>query len=783
VVAQFASPLVLILLGALALDITLWLPSPGNDLPVEALAIAAILALNATLGYWQERKAERALRALTALSAPRVWVLRDGTLSQCPALELVPGDLIRVEAGDRVAADGVLLEARDCQADESVLTGESLPLAKSAGDELLAGTMLVRGQGWAEIVRTGGASAMGKIAAMLAEVRREPTPLEQRMAVFGRRVAIAVVLLALVIAAAGIAVEGPGRLLPVLLFAVALAVAAVPEGLPAVLTFALALGVERMARRRAVVRRLDAVESLGAVTVIATDKTGTITENRMEVRDLLTADSDRAIRAMIHVNDAEPGTGAGDPLELALLQYARLRDQDPHTVRAAAPRISDRAFDSAWRFMRVTVTEAGKPVSYLKGAPEELLARCRLSLEDQASWLARSAEGGSHGLRPIGLAWGDGEREDDLQWLGLVMLWDPPRPEVAEAVRQAVGAGVRVVMVTGDHPATAQAIARAVGLPDAPVVTGAELDRLSPEDLARASRTTAVFARVTAEHKLRIVEALKTAGEVVAVTGDGVNDAPALKRADVGIAMGRRGSEVAREVADLVLLDDNFATIIAAIEEGRSIFANIRKVLRFLFSTNLSEVLLVAAGFVAALALDLREAGGGLLLPLIAVQLLWINLVTDGAPALALALDRNPGVLRQPPRSTVAALLDRASLRFIIFSASVKAAIAGLLLVLLPLAGGPPELIRTAVFVFMASGQVVFAYPSRRIRGGVPPNFVLHVAVLVGVLLQPALVLMPWSRTLLGLVPLTSAAWLAVGLGMVTSWLAAELTARALADP
>ncbi|MBS1240923.1 MAG: yloB 1 [Gemmatimonadetes bacterium] len=587
-------------------------------------------------------------------------------------------------------------------------------------------------------------------------------------------------LLAAGLALAGLLSEGLAGFGQFFLVAVALAVAAVPEGLPAAVTFALALGVERMARRRAVVRRMDAVEALGSVTVIATDKTGTLTENRMDVRQLRTDNQDRALAAMALANDADDRAGAGDPLEIALLHFARARGVDPASLTERRPRLDSRPFDSAWQFMRVTVREADGPVTYLKGAPEVIAARCRGTEADRSAWLAEAAAAGREGLRAVALAWGPGTEETGLHWLGLVLLWDPPRPEAAEAIRRCHEAGIRVVMLTGDHAATAAAIARTLGLPDRPLIEGEALRLLSPEALQASVRETSVFARVTAEDKLRIVEALQAGAEIVAVTGDGVNDAPALKRADVGIAMGRRGSAVSREVADLVLLDDHFATIVAAIEEGRSIFQNIRKFLRFLFSTNLSEVLVVSGGLVAALWLDLRDSGGALLLPLTAAQLLWINLVTDGAPALALALDRNPGVMRRPPRPPSESLLEGASTRFILTTGTLKAVIAMTLLLILPRLGEPAAAVRTVVFLFMAAGQVLFAYPSRHAGGGIPRNRTLHVAVVLTLLIQPVVVLIPALRAAFDTVIPGAVGWQALGCSVFLAWLMAEGVGRLL---
>jgi Ca2+-transporting ATPase len=777
-VQQFRSALIYILLFALVVDLGIWVYEGAQGVPVESIAIGLILALNAGLGTYQESKAEAALARLKALAVAQVWTLRDGALVHLPSAELVPGDLVRIEAGDRVPADGTLLEGEGVMVDESILTGESVPVDKAPGAELFSGTLLVRAKGYVEVTRTGPASAMGRLATMIGTIQAEKTPLERRLHVFGGQTAKAVVALAVVLVVGGLFVEGADRLGHVFIFAVALAVAAIPEGLPAVLTLTLALGVERMAKRKAIVRRLSAVEALGSVTVIATDKTGTLTENRMYVKGLDSPDPARAVRAMVLANDAEVATGAGDPLEIALLEYAQGQALDPADLGRECPRESSRPFDSTYKFMRATVREAGATASYLKGAPEVILARCRLTAAERKAWEERAERHAAEGARVLALASGAGEVEADLDLLGLVLLWDPPRAEVPAAMRQAQAAGIRVVMITGDHPATALAVARAVGIAPTGVLTGGEVERLSREELREQVRTCNVFARVAPEHKLRLVEALREAGEVVAVTGDGVNDAPALKRSDVGVAMGQRGSDVSREVADLVLMDDNFATIVAAIEEGRSIYENIQKFIRFLFSTNVALVLLVVLGLGASWLFGVQDVAGGLFLPLTAVQLLWINVIADGPPALALALDRNPGVMAQRPRDPAAPLLDRASLQFILVTGAVKALVGVLILVALPRFAYGPAATRTAVFLYESLAQLVFAYPARRITVRPLRNTALHVAIVLGAGLQLATITVPVLRELLALEPLDARAILAVAAGVLASWGAAELLSR-----
>ena len=776
--AQLHSPLIYILLLALALDLAIWLSRGAQRLPAEALVIGAILAFNAALGVVQERRAERALRHLRRLAAPQTWTRRAGTLARVASHLLVPGDVVRIDGGERVPADATVDRAAGVLVDESTLTGESVPVEKANGAELFAGTLVLRGRAWATVRRTGAHSALGRVAALLASVRPEPTPLERRLERFGARVARYVALLAIALALGGLLAEGWGRIAEVLLFGVAVAVAAVPEGLPAILTVTLAIGVERMARRRAVVRRLAAVEALGSVTVIATDKTGTLTQHELEVRRLEAPDPGRALRAMVLASEADATGPGGDPLERALVQYSAAQGVEPGALHAASPRVSSRPFESNAKFTRASVQDAGAVVSYFKGAPEVLLARCRLRDIERREWNTRVEDAAAGGFRTLGLAVGTGDAEQDLTWLGLALLWDPPRPEVPEALRRARAAGIRVMMLTGDHPATARAVAGALGLQAGPVATGDAVAAADDAALRRLVTEASVFARVNPEHKLRIVAALQAEGEIVAMTGDGVNDAPALKRADVGIAMGQRGSDVSREVADLVLLDDNFATIVDAVEEGRSIYENIQKFVRFLFSTNLSELLVVTIAAFAAFTLDLRDTTGQLLLPLTAAQLLWINLLSDGAPALALGLDRNPGVMSRLPRNPAAPLLDRRSVVFITASGTVKAALALALLGVLWLAGESVPAARTATFAFVAAGQLFYTYPARRGWHTPRANAWVHAAVAVSIGLQALVLTVPSLRIAFDTVPLALGTLGLVAAATALAWVGADLIAR-----
>ena len=778
--AQFHSALLYLLLFALVFGLAIWLYEGAHGWPAEAIAIAAVLLLNAGLGAFQEHRSEQALAQLEALAAPLAWVLRDGRFARIPSRELVRGDVLRVEAGERLPADGVFIEAHGVLVDEAVLTGESMPVDKAPGDESFSGTLIVRGKGLLRLERTGTASAMGQLASMLGEIRAERTPLERRLDVLGHQIAVVVGVLAAVLAAGLVAIEGIGNLQHAILFAAALAVAAVPEGMPAVVTLTLSLGVQRMARRKAVVRRLSAVEALGSVTVVATDKTGTLTENRMAVHALESPEPAEALRAIALANDADDDSDAGDPLDQGLLDFARAQGLDVHQLREANPRRSLRPFDSEWKFMRVCVEGAGGPRSYLKGAPEVLLRRCTLSDEDRAHWLARAESGADDGFRVLALAAGDGESEEELQFVGLVLLWDPPRKEVPDAIRSAQSAGVRVLLVTGDHPGTARAVARKVGLDAERTLVGDELDALSDDALLDALRSVQVFARVSPQHKLRLVEVLQRGGEIVAMTGDGVNDAPALKRADVGVAMGQRGSDVAREVADLVLLDDDFASIVGAIEEGRSIYESIQNFVRFLFSTNVALVSLVVVGALGSFATGARDAAGSLLLPLTAIQLLWINFLGDGPAALALALDRHPDVMKRPPKPPDEPLLDRASRHFVLWTGLLKAAAGVAFLVVLPLWGYTVVAARTAVFLLESVAQLVTAYPARRIGAQAAPNRTLLAVIVGSVALQLATVSLPALRTALGLVPLDAWVLAASAAAVLVTWVLSEAIGRAL---
>ena len=729
--AQFKDVLVVLLLAATAISAGLWAYERDAALPYEAIAIFAVVLLNAAMAFIQESRAEAAVAALHAMSAADATVIRGGQRRSVPAAEIVPGDLILIEEGDTIPADARLVDCAALQAAEAALTGESLPVTKDPapiadvvplGDRnnmVFSGTAATYGHGTALVTATGMQTELGRIAGLLKETPDEATPLQRELDRTGKMLGAVVIAIAIVMVLTIVLVErvqSAADYFDVLILGVALAVAAVPEGLPAVVTAVLSIGVQRMARRNAIVRHLAAVETLGSASVIASDKTGTLTKNQMTVRVVATASgqvtfegsgyaptgdvrrdgggpvdgplrveleralavANRANNAAIQERDGR-WTVQGDPTEGALLVAARKAGLDPAALDAWLPRVGEVPFSSERKLMSTLhrdTAERDRGIVFTKGAPDVLLARCSRELvgddrrpltEERRRQILETNEAlAGQALRTLGVAgrWLTGgaladhvahpdERvEQDLVFAGLVGIIDPPRPEARDAVARARGAGIRPLMITGDHPRTAAVIAQELGIStDGRVLTGAQLDALADDDGPRIVAGISVYARVNPEHKLRIVDALRRSGAVVAMTGDGVNDAPALKKADIGIAMGITGTDVAKEAADMVLADDNFASIVAAVEEGRAIFANIRKFLRYLLSSNIGEVMTMFFGVLLARPIGLDTGGGAVVLPLVATQILWINLVTDGPPALALGVDPpDTQLMQQPPR-------------------------------------------------------------------------------------------------------------------------------------
>ena len=810
-VEQFENVLILILLVAVGLSIVL-----GHA--TEAIVIGAIVLLAAVLGFVQEYRAERAIEALRRMAAPTATVLRAGEEVDVPARELVPGDVLLLHAGDKASADGRLVEAVNLRVEESALTGESLPVEKQTaeieGDDLpagdrtnmvYAGTAIAYGRGSAVVVATGMETEFGGIARMLESIERVKTPLQvslDRVAMVLARAALVVVLL---VVSLGLLRGQP--LLEMLLFGTALAVAVVPEALPAVITISLTLAAQRMARRNALVRRLPAIETLGSVSVICTDKTGTLTRDEMTVRKVLVAgelldvsgsgyegtgkfsrdgspaDPEgplvEALQAAVLASDAQLLAGErngelrvrGDPTEGALLVAAAKAGLDPAGLRQRFPRVDEIPFTSESKRMTTLHQTPDGVIACSKGAPEVILASCtrqltasgEATLDDDAreAVLGTARLLAGEALRVLAVARRSGatraDAERDLTLLALIGMIDPPRPEARRAVERCRQAGVTPVMITGDHPLTAEAIARELDiLTDGRAVTGAELEAMDDAELEREIETIQVYARVSPEHKLRVVTALQERGHSVAMTGDGVNDAPALKKADIGVAMGITGTDVAKEAASMTLTDDNFASIVAAVEEGRGVFANIKKYLMYLLAANLGEIgLLLGASLL------------GKPLPLSAVQILYVNLATDGLPALALSVDPpERDLMRRPPRSRSEGIFTRPVLTLIAVGGAWSA-LATLGLFVWALSAGK-ELAEAMTMTFATLVLIEFfkAYNFRSDRASVLTrpfaNRWLNLAILWELVLVALVINVPFLQDAFGTQALPLQTWLLV---------------------
>ncbi|HEY0938643.1 MAG TPA: cation-translocating P-type ATPase [Steroidobacter sp.] len=866
--AQFEDVLVILLLIATAISAVLWWLERDQALPYEAIAILAVVMLNAVMGYVQQSRAEQAVAALRKMSAARARVIRDGTQQSVEAAELVPGDIIIVEEGDTVPADARLIRATALHTAEAALTGESQPVSKDPapltddaplGDRhnmIFSGTAVTYGRGKAVVTATGMRTEMGRIAGMIEATPADVTPLQRELAAVGRLLGIVVVAIAAIMIVTIIVVEQVrsfAAIFDVLILGVALAVAAVPEGLPAVVTAVLALGVQRMAKRNAIVRHLAAVETLGSSSVIASDKTGTLTKNEMTVRVVVTASgrvnfsgtgyapegevqaegggtiegplrsefmralaaADRANNAVVQERDGQ-WVVQGDPTEAALIVAAHKAGFTEEMLDARFQRIAEVPFSSERKLMSTVHSDARRRQSHIaftKGAPDELLARCsheqvgeelRPLTEERRAQIRKINEAlAGEALRTLGVALRvlpadafdrddiDEQIERDLVFLGLIGMIDPPREEAAAAVARARQAGVRPIMVTGDHPTTASVIARELGITDnGRTLAGAQIQKMSDDELVEALRDTSVFARVNPEHKLRIVNALQRQGAIVAMTGDGVNDAPALKTADIGVAMGIMGTDVSKQAADIVLADDNFASIVAAVEEGRAIFGNIRKFLRYLLSSNIGEVLTMFFGVLLAdvIGLSAAEQDGAVVLPLLATQVLWINLVTDGAPALALGMDpADPDAMNEPPRPRTEGVITQRMWGSIAFVGGVMA--VGTLLVIdasLPgglIAGaGDIRYAQTMAFTTLVFFGLLTVFNARSDERsafvGIFTNPWLWGALTLSMALQVAVVYVPFLQHAFSTVPLSLSDWLlCAAVGSSVIWLMEGLKA------
>ncbi|NPV66769.1 MAG: cation-translocating P-type ATPase [Anaerolineae bacterium] len=817
---------------------------------VDALAIVAIVALNAILGIVQEGRAEAALRALKKMTAPEAHVVRDGKIRTVAGREVVPGDVVLLDTGNYIPADVRLIEGFNLTVDESPLTGESVPVQKRPGDILpvdatlgdrrnmaFMGSVVTYGRGRGLVVSTGMQTEIGHIAEMLQSYDEPATPLQQRLDQLGRWLGTATLIICAVVFGVGLLrlaavnpISDPGAwlavptnqeaLIQLFMTAISLAIAAVPEGLPAVVTIALALGMQRMIRRHVLIRRLAAVETLGSANVICSDKTGTLTTNEMTVVRVMVDDQVLTVsgegfrpdggfscngrtldpassptlqmlaRGAMLCNDAvlehDGGTLrlVGDPTEGALLTMAIKAGLDARHLAATWPRVAEVPFDSERKRMTtIHRFSNGQPVihAYTKGAPELVLEHCDTCLINgevqplderrRAAILQTNADLAGQALRVLAIAYrpldsipeepNADEIERHLTFVGLAAMRDPARPEVRDAIRVARTAGIRTVMITGDYPDTAAAIAGELGLLDDQdsLLTGADLSRISDEDLARRASTVSVYARVNPVHKMRIVEAIQSHGHVVAMTGDGVNDAPALKRAHIGVAMGITGTDVSKQTADMVLTDDNYASIVAAIEEGRIIYANIRKFVFYLISCNVGEILII---FVSMLL--------GLPLPLLPIHLLWLNLVTDGAPALALGLEqKEPDIMRQKPRPAHQPIITRdlwilTSIQAVVETAATLGAFVVSLNTLEPDPANP-LLSRTIAFTTLVVAELLRAFTARSERFsiwqiGLLTNRWMIYAVSASLALLLGVIYLPFLEPVFNTVALTGEHWL-----------------------
>jgi len=863
-IAQFKDPLVILLIIATLISLVAWVLEGAHGFPFEALVIVAIVVINAIIGYIQEARAEEAVAALQKMTSSSATVIRDGKQQAIPSADLVPGDILLIEEGNSITADGRLLDVTSLQMAEAALTGESQPVTKEVdalvteaplGDRInmiFSGTASCFGRGRAIITTTGMKTELGKIAGLIQEAPEEATPLQQEIDRVSKFLGVAVIIIAVIVVGTLLMfshVTSFQSLIDALLLGVSLAVAAVPEGLPAVLTVVLSLGVQRMAKRQAIVKKLSAVETLGSASVIGTDKTGTLTKNEMTVVTVVTARgrvdlsgigytpqgqvlahgsqspiTDETFLAELRyilgagalANNAvleKNGDGSyaiqGDPTEAALIVAAQKVGVDTAEIQQQFRRVGEVPFSSDRKMMSTVHTDPDRNDVFAitaKGAPDVLLARSSFELVNGHSQpltearrreiIAAVDQMAQEALRTLGLAGryightdyqtAHEGLETALVWLGLVGIIDPPRQEAKIAVAEAHGAGVDVLMITGDHPLTAAAIGKQLGIvtENGRAITGSQLQNLSDDQLRQTVKEVKVYARVSPEDKLRIVRALRSNGNVTAMTGDGVNDAPALKTADIGVTMGITGTDVAKEAADMILVDDNFATIVAAVEEGRSIFDNIRKFLRYLLSSNIGEVFTMFFGVVLANSLGLvARSGETFVVPLLATQILWINLLTDSAPALAVGVDPvDPTVMQRPPRRRTDRVIDGEMWLNIGFIGLVMGAVTlGVMDLYLPggfiapAATGNIALAQTMAFTTLVFCQLFNVFNARSeytsAFSHLFTNRWLWLAVLLATIFQVAVIYIPVLNTAFGTTPLSLTDWgVALALGSVVLW-------------
>ncbi len=748
---QFNDYMIIILLIAAAISFVIAVYEGKNDF-VEPVVIICIVILNAIIGVIQEEKAEKALEELQKLSQPTTSVLRNGEIKRINACELVPGDIIMLKAGDFVPADSRLIESVELSADESSLTGESHPVQKDAKSTfsdatpiadvtnmLWSATVVTTGNGKAIVTETGVNTQVGKIAKAIINSSAPTTPLQNKLEQTGKLLGTLALTICTIVFCIGLFKDIPP--LEIFMTSVSLAVAAIPEGLPAIVTVMLAMGVQKMAKKNSIVRKLPAVETLGSASVICSDKTGTLTKNKMTVTQIYGNSSVVITNALLCCNNT-------DPTENAIVEYA-----DSNNITSPRlKRVKEIPFSSATKYMLTVNRNGSKYTVTVKGAPDILIPKCHISYEEKNSALNAHHKMTSEGLRVLAVAMCETDYvpnsiELPLKLCGLIGISDPPRPEISEAIKNCKKSGIRPVMITGDHAGTASAIAKEIGMSPY-AITGTELDRMSDSELKRNIKKFSVFARVTPEHKVRIVRAFQSTGEVVAMTGDGVNDAPALKQADIGCAMGITGTDVAKSAADIILTDDNFATIVSAVFEGRGIYENIKKAVHFLLSSNIGEILTILCAIVA-----------GLPSPLSAVQLLWVNLITDSLPALALGIDTNnkEKIIAQKPVNRKKSLFADGLTLTIFLEGVMIGTLALVAFCIGYFRYGNQNIGRTMAFCVLSISQLMHSLNVRSDSSAfsprTPKNFLLFCAIFAGIVLQVFVVVSPvlsgWFSTVI----------------------------------
>lgn len=750
-ISQFPSFINAILAAASLLSFVI-----GNV--IDGIFILSVLIINAVFGFVQEYKAEKSLQKLKDYIKPTVRVIRSGKETQIQTTEIVPGDIVVLSEGDSIPADGTITTNKPIEIDESILTGESIPVVKNKSDNVFLGTLITKGRGILLVEKTGMNTRFGKIAHTLSTLTSEKTPLQKRLDGLGKTITFLVIGVTISLILIGILQEK--EFLPLSILAISVGVAAIPEGLPIIVTIALAIGVGRMAKKRAIVRKMASIETLGAIQVILIDKTGTLTQNTQRVKKIWLNHNDSLqslLKACILGNtasliqkvDKDSFDIAGSKTDGALLIFAKKQLKDIEKIKSSGKVIDEFSFDPDRKTVTTVFEENGKRYVYVRGAPETILENSKLEKVEKERIATLFEEYARDGLRVIGFGTKlekhpSSEREHvekDLEFLGFVGIYDPPRIEAKQAVEKATIAGIRTIMVTGDNELTALAIAKEVGLieKDEDVITGEEIEKLPDEELKKIILKTRIFARNKPEDKLRLVTLLKKMGFVVGVTGDGVNDALALKKADVGIAMGEKGTDVAKEASDIVLTDDNFSTLVGAVEEGRTIYNNITKSITYLIAGNLSEIALV---FFASLL--------GMPNPLLPTQILWINLVTDSVPSLALASDnRDHDVLKLKPRNPNAPILSNHRLIFILLT-GLSLAFILLLVFKLSLGVYSQTFSRTIIFNLLVVSHMALAFLIRG-KSMFKMNKFLTIGVLITLILQAAITSIPFFQNILHL--------------------------------